>query len=92
MKVCLFKFCPKRQNLCWVPSHIGIRGNEKADTKSVLDLPRVTTLILNTILTNIFSPLGKMIGVECGRKQASFCQTGSGRFAVLPQAVQEGCL
>ena len=28
---------------CWVPSHTGIRGNEKADSaaKSALDLPRV---------------------------------------------------
>ena len=34
-KLSLFKYC-------WVPSHTGIRGNEKADSaaKSALDLPR----------------------------------------------------
>ena len=36
-KVCLFKFCQKNHIIfCWVPSHIGIRGNA---AKSALDLP-----------------------------------------------------
>ena len=41
-KVCLFKYCQKRHFFCWVPSHTGIKGNEKADlaAKSSLDLPR----------------------------------------------------
>ena len=39
--MCLFKFCQKDIIFCWVPSHIGIRGNERADSaaKSALDLP-----------------------------------------------------
>ena len=40
--MCLFKFCPKKTIIfCWVPSHIGIRGNESADSaaRSALDLP-----------------------------------------------------
>ena len=47
-------------------------------------------LILNSILTSIFFPLGKMTFHLCSRKQASFCQAGPGRLAVLLQAVQEG--
>ena len=68
-KCVFFNYSNKDIILCWVPSHIGIRGNEKADsaTKSALDLPRVKVGVpntdFNTILTNIFFPLGKMIGM-----------------------------
>ena len=36
--------------LCWIPSHDGIRGNEKADSaaKSALYLPRVKVGVPNT--------------------------------------------
>ena len=58
---------------CWVPSHIGIKNNEKTDSvaKSALDLLRFKVvypiLVLNNILTNIFFPLGKMIEVVLSR-------------------------
>ena len=40
--MCLFKYCQKDIVFSWVPSHTGIKGNEKADSaaKSALDLPR----------------------------------------------------
>ena len=43
MKVCLLKYCQKKDIVfSWVPSHTGIKGNEKADlaAKSALDFPR----------------------------------------------------
>ena len=39
---CVFlNFANKDINLCWVPSHVAIRGNEKADSyvKFALELP-----------------------------------------------------
>ena len=38
--MCIFIFC-------WVPSHIGISDNEKADSaaKSALDMPRVKVVV-----------------------------------------------
>ena len=54
-KVSFLIFPKKDIVFCWVSSHTGIKGNEKADfaVKSALDLPR----------TNIFLPFGKMIGM-----------------------------
>ena len=43
-------FAKKDIILCWVPSHIGSRGNERADSaaKSVLDLPHAKVGVPNT--------------------------------------------
>ena len=54
----------------WVPSHIGIKGNEKTDSLVWICLvPRLVypIMILNTILTNILFPLDKMIGMVQSR-------------------------
>ena len=42
-KCTLFNFANNDIIVCWILSHIGIRGNEKADStsKSALDLPRI---------------------------------------------------
>ena len=42
---------------CWVPSHTGIKGNEKADSaaKSALDLPRATVGVPNTDFKHLIS-------------------------------------
>ena len=69
---CFLEFDNKDIILCWVPSHIGIRLNERGDSaaKSALDLPRVNVILILNILTSIFFPLGKMIGMV--RSRTSF--------------------
>ena len=49
-KCVLLNLANKDIIICWVPSHNGIRDNEKADsaTRSALDLPRVKVGIPNT--------------------------------------------
>ena len=71
---CFFCVLPLKHYLCWVPSHVGIRGIKKEDiaAKSALEYH---ILILNTKLTSIVF------------KKASFCQAGPGRLTVLLQAV-----
>ena len=56
-KVCLFKYCQKDIVFCWVPSHTGIKGNEKADlaAKSSLDLPRAKVGVPYTDFKHLFS-------------------------------------
>ena len=47
---CVFlNFANKDNVFCWVPRHIGIRGNEKADSaaRSALDLPCVKVVVPN---------------------------------------------
>ena len=66
--MCLLNFDNKDIIFCWVPSHTGIGGNDKADSaaKKVLELPHAKVgvpLILNIVSTSIFFPLGKMIGM-----------------------------
>ena len=51
IRKCVFlNVANKDITFCWVHSHVGIRGNEKADAapKSALDLPRVKVGVPNT--------------------------------------------
>ena len=72
MQKCVFlKVANKDIIFCSVPSHVGIRGNEKADCYYVCFVCIVSRwVILNTILTNTVSPLGNMIGMA--RSRTSF--------------------
>ena len=77
IRKCVFLNIAKKDIVfCWVPSHTGIKGNEKADSaaKSALDLPHAKFGVpyndLNIVSTNIFFPLGKMTGMV--RSRTSF--------------------
>ena len=51
IRKCVFSnFANKDITVCWVPSHVGIRGNEKLNSaaKSALDLPLVKVGVPNT--------------------------------------------
>ena len=76
--------------------HIGIKGNEKADSaaKSALDLPCAKVGVPYTDFKYLISQYIFSIWQDdwngCGHEQASFCQASPGKLAVLLQAVQEG--
>ena len=61
--VCL-NFAKKDIVFCWVPSHTGIKGNERADfaAKSALDLPRTKVGVPyndfnDTMIQTLYQPI-----------------------------------
>ena len=92
-----FYFAIKDIIFCWVPSHIIIGCNKKADSaaKSALELPRAKVGVhyndfFNYFLKSVYSfHLARWLK-WCSCEQVSFCQASPGNLAVLLQAVQEG--
>ena len=72
---------------CWVPSHTGIRGNEKADSaaKSALELPHAKVGVPYTDFKHCIS----QYILSTWQCDWNGVVAGPGRLAVLLQAVQE---
>ena len=74
-----FNFASKYIIFFWIPSHIGIKDNGKADcaSKSALDCLVYPMISFNILLANILFPLGKIIGMV--RSRTSFVLSGQSR-------------
>ena len=88
IRKCVFLNIAKKDIVfCWVPSHTGIKGNEKADSaaKSALDLPRAKVGVPYNDFKTLYQPKYIFHLARWLEWQASPV-----RLAVLLQAVQEG--
>ena len=87
-KCVFFNFANKNIIICWVPSRIGIRGNEKVLLSSVLWICLVPRLVYPIMVLNIVSQYILSTWQEDWNGAVAHT-LNSGRLAVLIQAVQE---
>ena len=75
---------------CWVPSHVGIKGNERADSaaKSVLDLPHAQVGVPYTDFKHLISQY--IFSTWQDDWNGAVANKLHSVKAVLLQAVQEG--